>query len=435
MTSRYRTRGTLDTTVYSPQQSIWANCSQSSFAQTGSQQLYAVGQTVSMHDVVIPNFRARSKAGEVFFNPLSMTTHSITRNAGNGPEYYTTNAPINCSGTLRYTGYRSQGNQMESLYSVIVSGTLCNGAIPPFWSLVSDSDIQSGVLEASTKAQNAIGRTGANLWESLVEVDKTLLYLDGVIDSARRVYRKKRLKGATKGAASGYLGWRYGVKPLMSDIEAVVEGVQKQIGEMRQTSRGSVQLRQNRTRALSYVGGAFSSVGILEEVIHTVTIRAAALSTVNLTLANRLGFTYKGLVTLPYELVNKSFVLDWFITLGDYIGALTPAPGWSRLGSCITIQNDYVTAISATHTSMNSGWSLTRPYSGGLTAHRTSKIRSAGLSFPAVTIKSDFRLTNVDRVLDSLALLAVEVLGRDTPPQFRRRFNPAFFDDVKWRLP
>lgn len=434
MTTRYRTRGTLDSSVYTQQQAIWQNCSQSSFAQIGAQQLYAVGRLETMTDEVVPHFAKRSKAGEVFFNPLYKNVYNIVRSAGNGPEYYTTNAPINCSGTNRYTGYRTQGNHIESIYSVVTSGALANGTIPPFYAHVSDADVNAAVIEASTKAQDAIGRTDANLWESVAEIDKTLAYLDDTLKSARGVFRRRRIKGAVKGTSSTYLGWRYGVKPLMSDITAVAEGLQKQVGLLRVTSRGKVQLQSNRNRTLTYNGSPFS-VSMIETTAHTVVIRAMALSAVQMDLVNRLGFTYKGLVTLPYELLNKSFVLDWFVTLGDYIGALTPAPGWNRLGSCVTIQHDYVTAFNATTTSIASGWSLVRPYSGGLTAHRTMKMRTAGLPFPGIVAKSDFRFDKVDRVLDSLALLAVEILGRDTPPQLRRRFRPSFFDDVKWHLP
>lgn len=409
MTTRYRVRGKLDQTATVSNQAEWQSCSQSSFAQIATQPLYAVGDILTMSDVVVPNFHKRRLQGEVFFNHLVKNQIRASRTGGTGVQRRQTNMPINCSGINRYTGYRDVGNQVENLYSVVKTGALC-GYLPALVSVVSSNDINSGVVEAQTRALNERGRTDANLWETFAELDKALGSLTGIFSDTYRTMRSRNLRGFVKNASRGYLGWRYGIKPMLSDVNAVIEGLKLKTGSSRQTSRGKVLIQNVQNKTLTYSGSGYV-VNMLEQAAHTVSIRAMSLDDVDLSMLNNIGFTTKGLVTLPWELVNKSFVLDWFLNVGDFIGSISPSPGWRQLGSATTIQEDWVLSISAVGTSAAANFSIEVPCSGGYTVHQTIKNRFPGPFTPGIAVKSDFRFDKVTRCLDALSLLAVHLLG------------------------
>lgn len=409
MTTRYRTRGKLDQTATVSNQAEWQSCSNSSFAQIGTQPLYAVGDILTMNDVVVPNFHKRRLAGEVFFNTLAKKQIIASRSNGNGVQRRQTNLPINCSGINRYPAYRDVGNQVENLYSVVKTGALC-GLLPALVSVVSTNDINNGVVEAQTRALNARGRTDANLWETFAELDKALGSLTGIFKDTYRTMRSRNLQGFVKNASRGYLGWRYGIKPMLSDVNAVIEGLKLKTGSSRQTSRGNVLIQNTQNKTVTYSGSGVV-VNILEQAAHTVTIRAMSLDDVDLSTLNNVGFTTKGLITLPWELVNKSFVLDWIFNIGDFLGSISPSPGWRQLGSATTIQEEWVLSISAIGTSAAANFTIEVPCSGGYTIHQIVKNRFPGPFTPGFAVKSDLRFDNVTRCLDALSLLAVHLLG------------------------
>jgi hypothetical protein len=192
----------------------------------------------------------------------------------------------------------------------------------------------------------------------------------------------------------------------------VIAGLEKKVGRVRKTSRAKILLESNlQQRVVPYSNPAFT-VKILETVSDRVQIRAMSLDEHVLSEANNVGLTSKGLITLPWELVRYSFVLDWFLTVGDFLGAITPAFGWTQLGSCYVIRREQAVSINALDTIPGAGYVIDTPCSGGFTYLRDTRQRIVGLPAPGVVVRSDFRFSNLSRCLDAFALLAQQVLKK-----------------------
>jgi hypothetical protein len=131
-----------------------------------------------------------------------------------------------------------------------------------------------------------------------------------------------------------------------------------------------------------------------------------SLDEYDLTLADQLGLDFKSLVTLPWELIPYSFVVDWFLNIGDFIGSLTPSPGYTQLGSCFVVEREQTTSYTALGTEVPSlSYDVLRPVSGTVYRYRKSKNRYRMGDSGSIVIKNDFKLTNLIRALDAVALL------------------------------
>jgi len=128
----------------------------------------------------------------------------------------------------------------------------------------------------------------------------------------------------------------------------------------------------------------------------------------------RLGFTAKQIVTLPWELVPYSFVIDWFANVGDFLGAMADfALSEKALGSCVVgrwdIQESYnlLTTVSS-----NPYYTFDRIPYGSIVAKAILKARSPGLSGPGLVVKSNFRLDEAIRIADALSLVEQALIRR-----------------------
>ena len=411
MPFRHRTFGRLDSTAVSTQQTLWANCSQSSWTTTGTQLLYAVGDRTTMDDFVVPQFFKRQKAGEVFFNDMSIVRLTGVRSTGAGPTRYTANT-LNCSGTLHNQSSRDLGNQVESFYAVATTGSLCNGAIPTRPSLIDSGEVAKAILEVSTRVQSERGRSKTNLWETLAELEKSFSILESAFRGARDVIlNAKRGKpvGVQLNAANLWLLYRYGIRPLISDVAGVIDGMKEIIGKRRFTSRSKTKIARYRSRVVTYTNSAFI-VNIREDVTDDYYIRGMSLDESHVSTAFNIGFSSKGLITLPWELVKYSFVVDWFANVGDFLGALVPSPSFVKLGETLTIDHFQSLTISAVSTTANGSYTLETPCVGSYSCTSRNKTRSNVLPAPSLVVRHDFRFDAYTRMMDAYSLLA-QALG------------------------
>lgn len=141
-------------------------------------------------------------------------------------------------------------------------------------------------------------------------------------------------------ASSAWLGWSYGVRPLLSDIEkaiATVKGADKQPYYELTTVRS----RQSDTLNASYaatVQGDYGWKQWTESHNSTRTVSGAMTFYCDnpiLRSADQLGLTNP--LNVAWELVTLSFVVDWFIPVGDYLANIVPPLG-------VTFSHGYVTS-------------------------------------------------------------------------------------------
>lgn len=426
--NRYRTRGGINPAV--PLYYVHYSASSGGVTYppvlTGSS--LGDGQSESMFDIVTPGFTKRKAKGEIISNPMFRKSFGYSYAAGDGPIIES----IAQFGTPPTSNtWTRDGRFIEKVIAdkFGVTNSLDHPFAPSF-------DIESMMTEASTQVLANRGQADSNMFESVAQIGQTIDLLrspiSGLLSIVKKMEReaagptrksgrsglsKQNLIEAAKAAADrtsgAWLSYRYGVLPLISDIETIVKGLRSVKGPVRKSYRSS--LKDN---ASSYdtvtVAWDVCDITIGIQKTDFVTVRASTLEEYVADLGTNLGFTAKGLLRTPWDLVPLSFVEDWFTNLSDFMLAYAPAPGYRNLASSMTVErtstatySSLATVISAPYAST---YRVTRELSGGYTIRGYSKART-GLAPPGVVFKHDFKFDKLTRQADSLALVGQRLLS------------------------
>lgn len=397
MSPRTRSRGEF--VLPSSPRYNWKNntsCAQTSWAIDGTiSNSVKSGVVETMTDYVVPRFASRSRHGEVFFNSMSQVKTTSDEGTGVGVWHqYTANS---CNSPVRHAEYRHIDNTFP--------GYLFPGNVPiPVGSAISYSDIADLQTEVSTRCLAQRGYPDSNLFESIAEMNQTLNMLNGPIARLNALLSKNSSKIMRISPASAWLGYRYGVMPLVRDISNISQGLAKRIGTQRVTTRARGSLSRYAASGGEYANAVHRTQWI-SQTSHSVECRAMSLDEYYVGLAENIGFTGKGLLTLPWELIPYSFVADWFGNIGDFLNALVPLPSLKQLGSCLVTTETKSTVYNSTGTQPVAATTIIRPWISTFSATQISKTR-VGLSAPGVVVRADFKLDNAIRQADALALLA-----------------------------
>jgi hypothetical protein len=362
-----------------------------------------------MSDVTVPGFSRRVSQGEVFFNPMSHV--KVTMGSGSaGPDPKIRSKTATCSGQLfvEQTAIAS-GCTTGRLASLVgLPFRYADGSLSVYASMLNASEVNRAITEVCTSVASKRGRADSNLYETIAESEQSAGILREACVNVNRFLDKKRgLRRQAQALSSAYLLYRYGLKPLMMDVASAAEGLTKVVGRVRSTSRASVSFSQTSVAVAgtnSY--GGIVSFPVDRTTVETLEIRAMSLDEYVASVSSNIGFTAKGLLTLPWELLPYSFVADWFANIGDLIGALTPSFGYTQLGSCVVRRGVRIdTDVVGVNSPIPSGYSVTTPLTGSCDRVWSYTTRTPGLVAPGLALKSDFRLTNLTRAADALALI------------------------------
>ena len=198
---------------------------------------------------------------------------------------------------------------------------------------------------AVTKAYSDLADGKANVGENLATLGQTVRMLKapvtGLVKSLHSIYRDRSLRpylarsvrdlrreGIPEHISRRYLEYVYGWKPLMQDIHNLV-------GFAQQQSKRTLLLRSRGKGKHSYTGryyhqpvnGFPRTDGTLVDE-HTVRATMWARIDPNWDAArtlNQLGLLNP--VSLAWELIPYSFVVDWFVPIGPVLNAFTARAG------------------------------------------------------------------------------------------------------------
>lgn len=396
MTLRYRAQGGLlaGKTIYER-----AYNGSITFTTTECEQ----GQRRYMYDEVVPRFFKRQKAGEVFFN--SLWSEDMSRfSAGTG--WSVTDTRIGAPNNV----WTLDGSAAR--YIVNAAGHLPVLSYDGMW-LLPLNELDALKTEIATGVRANRGKVVRNNgYETLGEMGKTVAMLRHPIKTFIN-FDKKFGRRVWKTAAQAWLAYRYGVMPLVSSIKACNEELRKiRPRNERITTRNSGSTTYSDTITKTLTVGAIKNLVVTTTRHHTVTGRAMSLDEHSVSLQDQLGLSVKDMVTVPWEFVPYSFVVDWFVNVGDYFSALAPVPGVKQLGSCMSFVSDIRwTSVISGGTPSQAYYLLNTIPSGYVDSQLTGKNRTP-LAAAGLVVKSNFRLTNPIRIGDGLALVAMAIDAR-----------------------
>lgn len=128
-------------------------------------------------------------------------------------------------------------------------------------------------------------------------------------------------KTKSKSLSNNWLEFHFGWVPLVQDIGAAVNTLQQPIPPQEVKAGGG---------AHSFVTVNTGSFGSINNRVNNVGVRKGchvSVTNPNLWLANQLGFVNP--LTVAWELIPFSFVVDWFVNVGDFLASYTDFAGAS----------------------------------------------------------------------------------------------------------
>lgn len=383
------------------------------------------GSYVQTQDIVTDRFYSRRSRGEILMNPFVSTRIEI-----NNPAL-----------TLRESEYTLGYGQYQTVrytnHFTLVPKVYNTAGYPlgnwAGWKTVEDSNEMSA--EVQQRALAKVGETANLVLSSIYELDETRNLLVGScrkILSAMTHWKRKasvvargmgmtlgRLievlaynKGLTRRMAKlrdDWLAMRYGIRPLIYDVEGCLGALAKRYtsARFRTFSRLESELC---TDVVPY--NTVMRCGTLSGIRVSSSwneCSAGCIGDIDLDLANmyvaKIGAA--NLLSTAWDLIPYSFVVDWFLDISTLISAWEPDYGFTKRATWVTTVNHYRTTISAPVYSLSGGGSQREGQllaAKSFTATKRVITRTANpVLVPLPTIKVRLSLA---KITDIVALIA-----------------------------
>lgn len=365
--------------------------------------VFGNGQREYMDDFVTPNFSKRSARGEIVMNPMYREIRSKTSRAISHAHVYKNGYPAQW--------YIYSGGPCTRLDIGVGSGV--DLVARPGSFLISYDDVASAEVEASTKLLSNIGRASTDSWENIAEMKKTLSSLWSPLSSWFQFERKARAASLAMSSVNAWLMYRYGIRPLVGSVNDIMTAVaERSDPTARKTERTRVSISSNAKSSYNH-----STLGVSATVqvtkTESVEVRCMSVDEVSRDWKYKYGFDAKSLLTLPWNLIPYSFVADWFFNIGDLIGAVAEATYQPvGLGRCTSTTQVGTEVRTGTTNGWAAGYTVVAPCRSEVREDLVSKQRVLGVRSPSLVIKSNFKLDDLTRLGDAVALAGQQILSR-----------------------
>jgi hypothetical protein len=335
----------------------------------------------------IPDFHKRKRAGELLpYTPYSRFTIKGSWSAS----YYRKQPP--------YTYHTDQNWQ---------NGVTAGIAVPWY---VSTSDISGVLSEIDLRpyvqmAAASIYSSGFDALTFLAEFHKVVAMFRNIDDRLRKLLRDRDI-------ASSWLEYRYGWRILFYDLVSLSNAIANLNDDRkRRSQRSGTSTYSDVVTNYSFSDGNTGFTGVNQDRTE-ISVRGSV--TADIIPPN---IQFNPLVT-TWELVKYSFIIDWFVNIGQAISAL----------SFLALQTNYVAAggVKVTFTrsrNMTSSYAV----SGSVTEVSHAMTSSCSLSYLA---RSPMRVSmqpfvnpkalDVSKILDTLALIYGETKHTKVGKRIRR---------------
>jgi hypothetical protein len=374
------------------------------------------GTTETTTDVVTRGFRRRSLGGEIIINPYSNARETYTASGNFFRWKYT--AP-SCGSPVAF-----MEEWIDGPYAL--KGAGIGTKLTPT-SVFTQSEIDACISVAASKAWSDANQHDANVLQDAAECRQLVKLLASPKATAQKIVAaavktrgksivagsKSVVKSAADLASDLWLQYQYGVRPLVSTLNGVIDAMSRYRKSHRWTARGNQSLSRTRVTsgtATYWVADFFWT----RTDVHEIKVRAGILLEEEVRLSNNLGVDASGMLSLPWELIPFSFVADWFINVGDFISGIVPFVSKRPLGSWYTLEETVTSTWTVVGVGSPKGaWTLVRAATGTFTGTRRTKKRVVNLPGPSVVFKPDspLHVLSDKRAIDSAALV-FQRLGR-----------------------
>lgn len=259
-------------------------------------------------------------------------------------------------------------------------------------------------IESKVKALNKLKATSAELAVTLLQSRQSVdLFASAVRDAANflRSIRKGRPLGwyRSRDFSRHWLEYAYGWKPLAQDLYDTYTATQELMsGERKLSVSGKGAITGSgefpyRTNLQSY-----------DWEVSVVTQVRARIVNSEARFLNGVGFLNPA--SIAWELVPWSFVLDWFIPIGQTLEAFSATSGLEFVGGCVSRQASYRLIIKERADAYPSGSNTTLISPGEYVEEWFSFDRDHLRDFPLPSLYADVTPLSLPRVGNALALLA-----------------------------
>lgn len=204
------------------------------------------------------------------------------------------------------------------------------------------------------------------------------------------------IRDESKRASSTYLEWIFGWKPLIKDIGDAVDVLQREFPSRPVFGTGSSIEDINES---IWPHGPADRLSILKltkvRIQSTVTV-----SNPNISLANELGFVNP--IQVAWEMIPFSFLFDWFVPVGRFLGSFTDLMGFK-------LDNTFVTATvkASSNSRWSSSWVSVSTEESGAAIQREPL---ATLPIPGLADRVKFPSEPLDRAATMVAL-AIQIFS------------------------
>lgn len=223
----------------------------------------------------------------------------------------------------------------------------------------------------------------------------------GDLKAVKRAWGKRAgLRKRSKAAGDNILETCFGWGPLISDISGAVDVLTKGIPPSVVKTR--FWQRLTRTEEVPY--GAFTERQDIQELLSWQIQAKIRIENPDLLLAQNLGMVNLGSVL--WELTPWSFVVDYFVNVNTFIGALTDFLGLEVLASSATLFTTTDAVVSGTWNVPDPGYDARFYKSRAVTVTRT-----VGIPMPTIDFRPPWRLSPF-RALTSIGLLLQQIKGK-----------------------
>lgn len=153
-------------------------------------------------------------------------------------------------------------------------------------------------------------------------------------------YRFDEGLAAAQLLSSNWLAYRYGIKPLLEDIEDAIGILANEptFGK-RHTARGRAESNPYHWERSNPISDSFFTGESYVSYDRSVSVRAGILYTYNVNTYSRTGLNITALPRAAWEAVPFSFVADWVANVGDVLAALESKAACTVLAQWTTVRD------------------------------------------------------------------------------------------------